>query len=80
MDEDRDSKFPAFRRLDTKYMKREKNLPLSDLLVRSRHFGILKLIIVFFVIFAMAACMTLVAYPENVVSKKIKNAEAGAGN
>lgn len=54
VDEDRDSKFPAFRRLDTKYMKRIYLYPIC-------HFGILKLIIVFFVIFAMAACMTLVA-------------------
>ena len=54
VDEDRDSKYPAFRRLDTKYMRRIYLFPIC-------HFGILKLIIVFFVIFAMAGCMTLVA-------------------
>jgi hypothetical protein len=54
VDEARDSKFPPFRRLDTKFMSRLYLYPIC-------HFCIIKLIIVFGVIFFVAGGMTLVA-------------------
>lgn len=54
VDEDRDSKYPAFRRLDTRFMRRIYLFPIC-------HFVIIKLMVVFLVIFICAALMTLVA-------------------
>ena len=54
VDEARDSKFPAFRRLDTKFMNRLYLYPIC-------HFCIIKLLIVFGVIFFVATSMTIVS-------------------
>lgn len=54
VDEARDSKFPAFRRLDTRFMKRLYLFPVC-------HFCIIKLIIVNAILFVIAAAITVVA-------------------
>ena len=53
VDEARDSKYQAFRRLDTKYIKRMYLFPIC-------HFAILKFVILNVIILLMAACITVV--------------------
>lgn len=55
VDEARDGKYPAFRRLDTKYIKRLYIYPIC-------HFSIIKFIIVHIVVFTFAVVITLVSW------------------
>lgn len=55
VDENRDGKYPAFRRLDTKFIKRMYIYPIC-------HFCILKLLFMHLVLFVMAACITMVSF------------------